>query len=50
MCREKEINLELLTNAILSQWKRVNFNYKTIALNPINLLQGQSEFGFEYLY
>jgi len=48
--RALENNLELLTTAILSHWKPIDFEENESTFNSRFMLYGQSGLGFEYLY
>ena len=50
MCRIEANNLELVTEAILSHWKLINFDEKSIVLNPNNVFQDRNSMGFVYSY
>src|SRR3989344_2045921 len=43
-------NLELVTESILSHWKLINFDEKSIILNPNNVFQDRNSMGFVYSY
>ena len=51
LCREEAIDLELLTDAILSHWKPLKeMNFDTILLDKNNIYQAQNEGGYNYYY
>ena len=48
--REEANNLELLTDVILSHWKPLEIDYKTLVLSEENRFLTQTQAGFAYYY